>query len=756
MIIRPVFNILLLPDITYFFKRDFFPGAAADQIEVGTDILFPFLKNEVDVTTVTIDDIYPVGMSARVESIGDDDSIQIRTLERVSLDDIELDENGQITATASIRPEVDDLPLEEEKQTFTNLRNSLLKFVQNYQWGIWARSYIIQRKNIYDLGSALSDYLNITSEEKYAIVETDSRRERCELIENAIKEFMEVAKVSSEAQEAQKGDQEQLYREAAIKKQIDYLQKELDEMHPENISDVRAFEKKIQESGMNEDARKEADKVLNRMKQEGKDSHEYGLLYDYLDFVTSLSWKHPEFTPIDLNRAEKILDEDHYGLKKVKERIIQQIAVMALNRKQYGSILLFVGAPGTGKTSIGQSIARALNREYVRISLGGIRDEAEIRGHRRTYIGAMPGRIMEGIKRSGVSNPVVVLDEVDKLAKDYGGDPASALLEVLDPEQNSTFTDHYMNVPYDLSNVLFVCTANSTDTIPEPLLNRMEVIDFPGYTAVEKFHIARKHLLPKAMDAMGIQKKMLKITDGALRRVIEDYTMESGVRGLKKQIDMLCRSVAVRLVKEEGQTLTVNKSNLKDYLGQKKLHHDQKLTSAQPGVVTGLAWTQAGGEILFIETKLTEGEGKVIITGQLGDVMKESVQIALTLVKSLYPKESKVFQDHDLHIHVPEGAVPKDGPSAGITLTTALASLVTGKAVSPDYAMTGEVSLRGGVLPIGGLPEKLMAAQRAGITKILIPFDNADDLEDVATEVKDKLKITPVKKVRDVLKLLLG
>ena len=755
MIIRPVFNILLLPDITYFFKRDFFPGAAADQIEVGTDILFPFLKNEVDETTVTIDDIYPVGMSARVESIGDDDSIQIRTLERVSLDDIELDENGQITATASIRPEVDDLPLEEEKQTFTNLRNALLKFVQNYQWGIWARSYIIQRKNIYDLGSALSDYLNITSEEKYAIVETDSRRERCELIENAIKEFMEVAKVSSEAQEAQKGDQEQLYREAAIKKQIDYLQKELDEMHPENISDVRAFEKKIQESGMNEDARKEADKVLNRMKQEGKDSHEYGLLYDYLDFVTSLSWKHPEFTPIDLNRAEEILDEDHYGLKKVKERIIQQIAVMALNRKQYGSILLFVGAPGTGKTSIGQSIARALNREYVRISLGGIRDEAEIRGHRRTYIGAMPGRIMEGIKRSGVSNPVVVLDEVDKLAKDYGGDPASALLEVLDPEQNSTFTDHYMNVPYDLSNVLFVCTANSTDTIPEPLLNRMEVIDFPGYTAVEKFHIARKHLLPKAMDAMGIQKKMLKITDGALRKVIEDYTMESGVRGLKKQIDMLCRSAAVRLVKEEGQTLTVNKSNLKDYLGHKKLHHDQKLTSTQPGVVTGLAWTQAGGEILFIETKLTEGEGKVIITGQLGDVMKESVQIALTLVKSLYPKESKVFQDHDLHIHVPEGAVPKDGPSAGITLTTALASLVTGKAVSPDYAMTGEVSLRGGVLPIGGLPEKLMAAQRAGITKVLIPFDNADDLEDVAAEVKDKLKITPVKKVSDVLKLLL-
>ena len=664
--------------------------------------------------------------------------------------------DGMVQAEAVDLPDIQDISPEEEKEKFDKIKKELMDFAKGFQWGVWVRCMIYHWKSYPEAVSALAGYMSLSWEEKYHMIEVDSRKERMHLMEEAVYELMEIFRVSEEAETAQKNSNEKVYRESAIRKQIEFLQQQLDEMHPENISDVRRFQKKIQESGMNEEARKEAEKVLNRMKQEGKDSHEYGLLYDYLDLVTSLSWKHPEFTPIDLNRAEEILDEDHYGLKKVKERIIQQIAVMALNRKQYGSILLFVGAPGTGKTSIGQSIARALNREYVRISLGGIRDEAEIRGHRRTYIGAMPGRIMEGIKRSGVSNPVVVLDEVDKLAKDYGGDPASALLEVLDPEQNSTFTDHYMNVPYDLSNVLFVCTANSTDTIPEPLLNRMEVIDFPGYTAVEKFHIARKHLLPKAMDAMGIQKKMLKITDGALRKVIEDYTMESGVRGLKKQIDMLCRSAAVRLVKKEGQTLTVNKSNLKDYLGRKKLHHAQKLTSTQPGVVTGLAWTQAGGEILFIETKLTEGEGKVIITGQLGDVMKESVQIALTLVKSLYPKESKVFQDHDLHIHVPEGAVPKDGPSAGITLTTALASLVTGKAVSPDYAMTGEVSLRGGILPIGGLPEKLMAAQRAGITKILIPFDNADDLEDVAAEVKDKLKITPVKKVSDVLKLLLG
>lgn len=754
MVIQPIYNILFLPDVTYHFKKEFFTENASEQLEVGSELLFAFLRNEDDAEELDADHICPVGISARVEAFGDDDSVQIRTLERVDLSDVEV-ENGQILADASIRAEVDDYTAEEEKAQFLRLRAALLKFVQGYQWGMWARSFILQRKNMYDLGSALSEYLNISPEEKYAIVETDSRRERCTLIEAAINEFMEVAKVSTEAKEAQKDDQEQLYREAAIKKQISYLQKELDELHPENISDTRKFEKKIEESGMNDEARKEAEKVLNRMKQEGKDSHEYGLLYDYLDFMTSLDWKAPQFTPIDLDRAEQILDEDHYGLKKVKERIIQQLAVMALNRKQYGSILLFVGAPGTGKTSIGQSIARALGREYVRISLGGIRDEAEIRGHRRTYIGAMPGRIMEGIKRSGVSNPVIVLDEVDKLAKDYGGDPASALLEVLDPEQNSTFTDHYMNVPYDLSNVLFVCTANSLDTIPEPLLNRMEVINFSGYTAVEKYQIARRHLLPKALDAMGIKKNALKVTDGAIRRIIDEYTMESGVRDLKKLINTLCRTAAVQLVKNEGTTLTVTKTNLEKYLGKKQLHHERKLSSPEPGVVTGLAWTRAGGEILFIESKLIPGKGKMIITGQLGDVMKESIQIALSLVKSLYPKESKVLDDHDLHIHVPAGAVPKDGPSAGITLTTALASLLTGKKVRPEYAMTGEVSLRGGVMPIGGLPEKLMAAQRAGITKVLIPADNEQDLDDVADEVKNKLEIIPVKKVTEVLKLVL-
>ena len=503
---------------------------------------------------------------------------------------------------------------------------------------------------------------------------------------------------------------------------------------------------------MNEIAKNEAEKVLNRMKQEGKDSHEYGMLYDYLDFVTGLSWEKETFSDINLVEAEEILNQEHYGLKKAKERIIQQIAVMALNKQQSGSILLFVGAPGTGKTSIGQSVAKALKREYVRVSLGGIRDEAEIRGHRRTYVGAMPGRIMDGIKRSGVSNPVMVLDEVDKMVKDYGGDPSSALLEVLDPEQNNTFTDHYMNVPYDLSDVLFICTANSLDTIPEPLLNRMEVIQFQGYTESEKYQIAKKHLLPKAMRSMGIKAANLKVTDEAFHTIISDYTMEAGVRGLKKQLDTLCRVAAVKLVKGEQKSVTVSPKRLKEFLNEKPISHDRVLEHPKSGIVTGLAWTQVGGDILYIETMFTKGEGKTIVTGQLGDVMKESVQIAVTLVKYLYPEKAQLFKENDLHIHVPAGAVPKDGPSAGITLTTALSSLVTGTTVSPKLAMTGEISLQGRVMPIGGLPEKLMAAVRAGMEKVLIPVKNVEDLEDVAEEVKEKIEIVPVETIEQVLK----
>lgn len=750
MITIPVYDLLVLPGVSFYFKKDMFPVRKITSEDIGENVLFLVLKEEKDRKDLVPEDFYPIGVSAKIESIDEEGTVRVTAKTRVSLSDIEVTEES-ITAEASILPDVDDLDEEEEKEHFARIREELLDFTKNFNWGMWARAMILRWKNFDEVACALAGYLSIPWEEKYELMEENSRKARMEKIERAVYELIAVYQVGEEAETAQKDSNSQLYRESALKKQIEFLQKQLDEMHPENISDVRRFETKIAESGMNEEAKREAEKVLNRMKQEGKDGHEYGMLYDYLDFVTSLSWKPEEMVPIDLDEAEQILEEDHYGLKKVKERIIQQIAVMALNKKQSGSILLFVGAPGTGKTSIGQSIAKALHRSYVRISLGGIRDEAEIRGHRRTYIGAMPGRIMEGMKRSGASNPVMVLDEVDKLVKDYGGDPASALLEVLDPEQNSTFTDHYMNVPYDLSNVLFVCTANTIDTIPEPLLNRMEVIQFPGYTASEKEQIAKRHLLPRALESTGIQPKELKVSDKAVARIISEYTAEAGVRGLKKQIDTLCRYAAVQLVRGKQKTITVSAKRVPEFLGRNVLRHDRIMSTPQTGVVTGLAWTQAGGEILFIETAFTKGNGEITITGQLGDVMQESAKIAITLVKELYPDKAEKFKENSLHIHVPSGAVPKDGPSAGITLVTALSSLVTGKKVPVDVAMTGEVSLRGLVMTIGGLPEKLMAAVRAGVKRVFIPHDNVQDLEDVPVEVKEKLEIIPVKKVKEVL-----
>lgn len=755
MIIIPIYDLFMLPAVTFFFKKDILPENYITSEHTGEDILFLMQKTDKERENLTPEDFFTVGIIGKIDNIDEEGNVRIRTRERVDISDVEVTKE-EIHACATIRAEIQDIPEEEEKEKFDKVKKELMRFVQGFPWGMWARGFIFHWKSFGEAACALSTYLNITWDEKYQILETDSRRQQCEMIQEAVYELMEVFRVGEEAESVQQENQEKLYRESALRKQIDILQNQLDEMHPENISDVRRFETRIKESGMNEEAKKEAEKVLNRMKQEGKDGHEYGLLYDYLDFVTSLSWKCEESVNIDLAEAEKILDEDHFGLQKVKERIIQQIAVMALNHRQSGSILLFVGAPGTGKTSIGRSIARALHRSYVRISLGGIRDEAEIRGHRRTYVGAMPGRIMEGMKRSGVQNPVMLLDEVDKLTRDYGGDPSSALLEVLDPEQNNTFTDHYMNVPYDLSNVFFVCTANTTETIPEPLLNRMEVIQFPGYTPVEKFHIGKKHLLPSAMKSMGIASSCLKVTDAAMRRIIEEYTAEAGVRGLKKQMDVLCRSAAVKLVKGEQKSVSVSEKRVPEFLGNNCLHHEKILAREVVGVVTGLAWTIEGGEILFVETSFTKGSGEIIITGQLGDVMKESAQIAITLVKSLFPKQSEKFSENDLHIHVPSGAVPKDGPSAGITLVTALASLVTGKVASRELAMTGEVSLRGGVMPIGGLPEKLMAAQRAGVKRVLIPLENVKDLEEVAEEVKEKLEIIPVKTVAEVLKMTLS
>ena len=754
MTVVPVYNVIIVPDSNIFFAIDAYKKMTGRAPFEGEKVILMMLRANDSREDLEKDSFYPIGVSGVITEVNAGGYLVIRTHGRVHFDEITVYSDHTIELSVSRKPDEDDLDPAYEADRLEKLKKVVIEYTSQFQWGTLTRAYAEQWTNIGEIASLMSPWLGISNEERYALLAEDSRKARSEAMEKILYENLEQFHVNNEARNAQEEGYQKVYREQAIKKQIEYLQKELDEMHPENITDVRRFQVKIEESGMNETARKEADKVLNRYKQEGQNSPESGMLYDYLDFITGLSWKNEDAQEIDLDEAEAVLEEDHFGLKKVKERIIQQIAVMNLKKQQSGSILCFVGAPGTGKTSIGQSIAKALKRKYSRVSLGGVRDEADIRGHRRTYIGAMPGRIMDGIHKSGVSNPVMVLDEIDKLSVSYNGDPASALLEVLDPEQNNTFTDHYMNAPYDLSNVLFICTANSLDTIPEPLLNRMEVIQFQGYTATDKLQIAKRHLLPKALQNVGISADNLELSDEMIRTIISDYTQESGVRGLRKRLETLCRASAVQIVRGKGSKVVVTKENLRDFLDMHPVYHKQVKESARPGIVTGLAWTAAGGEILYIETLLTKGKGEILITGQLGDVMKESARIAVTLVKSLFPEKSEIFEENDLHIHVPDGATPKDGPSAGITLTTALSSLITGLPVPPNIGMTGEVSLQAGVNPIGGLPEKLLAAQRAGVKKVFIPEDNIDDLRDVPDEVKENLEIVPVSESTEVLRAL--
>ena len=735
-----------------YFGMDQIRRSAGDKgLAVGERVVLVVAKENENYSDMTSESFYPIGMAGYIREINDQGYVVIHNEYRVDIENVEIGADHSVRLTMTRRNDIDDMSSAVEEEKLKALLQEMRDYAAGFEWADAADYWLRQIDNIGKAASAMSPWLDISNEERYAILAEDSRLRRAELIEEALYGFLEVGRITNEAVSSQQKEHQQMYREQAIKRQMEHLQRELDEMHPENMTDIQMFEKKIAESGMNETARKEADKVLNRLKQEGNHSAEAGLLYDYLDFITGLSWEKEKSHHIDLEEAREILDEDHYGLSKVKDRIIQQIAVMNLRGEQRGSILLFVGAPGTGKTSIGRSIARALGREYVRVSLGGVHDESDIRGHRRTYIGAMPGRIMNGISKSGVSNPVMVLDEVDKLSASYHGSPASALLEVLDPEQNNTFTDHYMNVPYDLSDVLFICTANTTDTIPEPLLNRMEVIQFSGYTPVEKLQIAKHHLIPKAMGAVGIAEDRMDISDDAISTMISDYTMEAGVRGLRKRIDTLCRMFAVKAASDPEGHFSVDTEAVRESMDTRPIQHNKILPEPKSGVVTGLAWTPVGGEILYIETMFVPGKGEIIITGQLGDVMKESARIAVSLVKTAFPDSRKLFEKNDLHIHVPEGAVPKDGPSAGIALTTALASLVTGKVVDPHIAMTGEVALRGAVTPIGGVPEKLMAAERAGITQVFIPEENMYDLKDVADEVKEKMTIIPVSSTEEVL-----
>lgn len=772
MAVLPVYNVLAAPGSDIPISKDEYQRAVGRVPVVGEKVTMIFLKEKEMRLRLSEDSFFPIGLSGVITEIGEQGHLIVQTGERLTLCEIAIDQDQNIHLRVERRADIDDLDQAEAERHLKEVKQALIRFFANSQWDAMVRGMLSAWSSMGDIAGMMSRWMVNTPQERFAVLEEDSRAKREQMLEQMIYENLEFSRVNGEARSAQEADHQKIYRETAIKKQMEYLQRELEELHPEAISDLRKLELKVQDSGMNEEAKEEAEKVLNRLKQEGTRSAETGMLYEYLDYVTGLSWKKEKPSIISLTEAEAVLDEDHFGMKKVKERMLQQIAVMRLTGRQSGSILLFVGAPGTGKTSVGQSIARALKRAYVRVSLGGVRDEADIRGHRRTYIGAMAGRIIDGIRKSGVSNPVMVLDEVDKLASSYQGDPASALLEVLDPEQNAKFTDHYLNVPYDLSDVLFICTANTRNTIPEPLLNRMEVIPFQGYTRLEKFQIATRHLLPKAMKEIGITEQQFRLEDAALRTLIEAYTRESGVRELKRCIDHLCRAAAVEIVKRETEEvhqtetekahqvetekaiITVTEENLDDYMDKHPLRGRKIESYVSPGIVTGLAWTASGGEILSIETMLVKGSGKIVITGRLGDVMKESAQIAVSKVKKLLPEQAKCFENHDLHIHVPDGATPKDGPSAGITLTVALASLVSEVAVPPDTAMTGEVSLQSKLHPIGGLSEKLMAAQRAGVTRVFIPPDNEEDLREVAEEVTNQLEIIPVKSVEEVLRKL--
>lgn len=750
MFVLPLYEVLLVPGVNMYVRGEEFEEFALSKAVLHEDVVLLTAKEQKPRYAYTADDFYEIGVGGYVSDVSQDGFVTIRANERLRIDAVRVNDDATIEVETTGLIDVRDVPEEERLTRLRAIKDALNDFAKEYDWGKQAMPMIEGFHSIEEAGVSLSPWLAADNETRYQVLTYPSMRGRMEAIEQIIYAFIEVARASAEAMELQREEYEANMKEQALRRQIDVLQQKLDEMHPEDANDFDRFAHLIDTLPLNDLARTEANKVLNRLARENG-GNEYALLYDYLEYLLSLPWQKEEANAIDVAAAESILDEDHYGLKKVKTRVIEQIAVMALRKKQSGSILLFVGPPGTGKTSVGQSIARALGRKYVRVSLGGVRDEADIRGHRRTYIGAMAGRIIDGIHKAGVSNPVMVLDEVDKLSASYNGDPASALLEVLDPEQNSNFVDHYLNVPYDLSDVFFVCTANTTETIPAPLLNRMEVINFNGYTANDKLAIAKEHLLAASYEQNGVPEDALVIPDETLRALIDDFTMESGVRGLRKRIDTLCRQAAVKLAKGEDAPFTVQPEDLRTWLDMQPILHDHILSEKKSGVVTGLAWTQAGGEILFIEALFTQGSGKLLLTGKLGDVMKESAYLAMSLVKAKFPKEWEKYEKCDLHIHVPEGAVPKDGPSAGITLTTAIASLVTDRAVAPSYAMTGEVSLRGAVTAIGGLPEKLMAAQRAGITTVFIPKENERDLADIDVEIKQGLEIVPVSDVDEVL-----
>lgn len=719
------------------------------------------LKSNKNFESYEADDFYLVGSLVRVEDVKvlkDGYTFTIDVIERVLAEEF-IKAGDDYRVTYNLIPDVIDLDERNQSEMKKYMNSLVAEISENF---VGSEAYVEHMNKLDDIATIIAylfPFMNLSLQEKQGFLEIRSLRKKSLRFLDILIEQREAIKFQVEMAEKLSNKVNKNYREQMLRQQLKAIQEELNEAEGSKDKKKKDYRELIEAANMPEDVKEVALDEVDKLERQGTNSSETNVIRNYLDLLINLPWGQSEIKDIDVVAARELLNKQHYGLDKVKDRIIQHLTVMKLKKNKQGSILLLVGPPGTGKTSLGRSIAEALNRKYVRISLGGVRDEAEVRGHRRTYIGALPGRIIQGMKKAGEKNPVFILDEIDKLMTSAHGDPASALLEVLDPEQNNTFSDHYLEVPYDLSDVFFIATANSLRDIPGPLRDRMEIIDISSYTSFEKFHIAKDHLLTSVLEDHGLKAEQLVIEDEALKTIIEKYTREAGVRGLKRQFEKLARVVAEKVVIGSVEVPYIIKEDmLFDILGHDVAHYDKVSDKNVPGVVTGLAWTPVGGDILFIEGVFMPGNGQLILTGKLGEVMKESARISQSLIRSrlALALNNFEFSKKDLHIHVPAGATPKDGPSAGVALFTAIASLVTGREVDPKLAMTGEISLRGAVLPVGGIKEKVLAAHRAGIKRILLPKDNEKDLLDIPMEVRDELKFTLLETIEDVLKETIG
>jgi ATP-dependent Lon protease len=758
--ILPVRDVVIFPYmiLPLFVGRDM-SIKAIEHSEGENKLIMLVSQKDVNIESPSVDDLYTVGTVGtilRMLKLPDGRlKILVQGLAKAKITDVTETEPYFIGNIEKIFD--DDLPeitleIEALMRNVKELVDKSLALGKSFLPDI-----IVLIENIEEpgrLADLVASNLGLKAEQAQELLELTDPIVRLTKISEILNREVELLLVQQKIQSDVKGEIDKTQREYFLREQLKAIQKELGEID-EKTEEILDLRQKIGKAKMPDKVEKEAIKQISRLEKMHPDSAEAGTIRTYVDWLIEIPWAKSTKDKLDIKKAKKVLDQDHYDLEKVKERILEYLGVRKLKAKMKGPILCFVGPPGVGKTSLGKSIARALGREFYRMSLGGMRDEAEIRGHRRTYVGAMPGRIIQGIKTAGTNNPVFMLDEVDKIGMDFRGDPASALLEVLDPEQNFSFADHYLGVPFDLSNVMFITTANQIDPIPSPLRDRMEVLYLSGYTAEEKVGIAKNYLIPKQLEEHGITDKNIKINDNALFQVITHYTREAGVRNLEREIANLCRKVARKIAEGQVKKYVMTDKNLSKYLGVVKYLPEEEIKKDEVGVSTGLAWTETGGDIIYIEATIMKGKGSITTTGQLGDVMRESAHAALSYIRSRAKNlkiSNSLFSNNDLHIHVPAGAIPKDGPSAGITMATAIASAFSGRAVHKNIAMTGEVTLRGSVLPIGGLKEKALAAKRMGINKIIIPKRNEKDLEDIPKYIKKDMKFIPVETMDEVLK----